>query len=111
MLIDVEHPMRHTVIAFAMCLLTSSLAAEIYRYEDENGNVVFTDRPMRNAKPVEAEVQNTYTEPTTPVAAASSVTVASAWVRLLPRRQSRSKAVFFSEMEAIAQPSRSRACC
>lgn len=52
---------------YAICLLavlSLSATAEIFRYVDDEGNVVFTDQPRKDAKAVEAAVRNTYTEPT-----------------------------------------------
>ena len=60
-------------------LLTSLLVsfsvptdAAIYRYVDDDGNVVFTDRPRKDAQTVTAEVENTYSQTQGPAAAAGT---------------------------------------
>lgn len=50
-------------LAVLCCVGSGSLSAEIYRTVDEQGNVVFTDTPAVNSKPVELGPASTYSPP------------------------------------------------
>lgn len=51
---------RSLPVLFAICLLPAVAGAEIYRSVDEDGNVVYTDRPGAGGTPVQLPELSTY---------------------------------------------------
>lgn len=55
---------RLTIFLAVVCWIGSgSLSAQIYRSVDESGNIVFTDTPAVDSKPVELAPASTYSPP------------------------------------------------
>lgn len=92
----------------AVLLAGAASAGEIYRYTDENGNVVYVDRPADDA-PVER--MNIQSRPTNPTAIQARVAErAAATETAEERRQARAEAKKAEEAEKAAAQERADRC-
>lgn len=55
--------MKPVLFAISTSLCTGALAAPVYKSIDEHGNVVYTDEPGSNGKPVDLPALSTYPAP------------------------------------------------
>jgi len=59
--------MTMRALAFALlCLVTATVSAEIYKWVDPDGSVVYSDTPRKNAEKVELPPPSTYSPPPLP---------------------------------------------